>query len=146
MKIERSEVQRFLGSLRHEVDKVFESVFTGWRRGEGEEPVEPATDVIETDDTVIIRIQVPGMSKEQLELEMTPEALTLKGELKDETAEKAKQYHRQEIQYGPVRRTVRFPVPVESDKATATLNDGLLQVTVPKSHQAHAQPVKIAVA
>jgi HSP20 family protein len=83
MKIERSELQRFLGSLRHEMDKVF--------------------------------------------------------------AEKAKQYHRQEIQYGPVRRPVRFPVPVERDKATATVKDGLLQVTVPKSQQAQAKPVKLEV-
>jgi HSP20 family protein len=80
-----------------------------------------------------------------LEVKMTPEALTLKGEIKDETAKKAKQYHRQEIQYGPVRRSVRFLVPVERDKTTAIVKDGLLQVTVPKSRQAQAKPVKIEV-
>jgi HSP20 family protein len=85
------------------------------------------------------------MSKEQLELEITPEALTLKGQLKGEGEEEERHSHSREIQYGPVLRTVRFPVTVERDKATATLKDGILQVTVPKSQQAKTKPLRIEV-
>jgi HSP20 family protein len=74
-----------------------------------------------------------------------PQALTLKGELKEEGEGEEQHYHSREIQYGPVLRTVRFPVTVESDQATATLKDGLLQVTVPKSQQAKAKPLRIEV-
>jgi len=156
MALTRWELQRFLGPLRREIDKVFDDFFTGWpslthlrrRRGEGEEMefVEPAVEVSETDEAIVVKAQVPGVAKDQLEVEITADGLTLKGEVKEEKKEKKKNYHHQEIRYGAFLRTVPFPVATDSDKATATLKDGVLQVTVPKSAPSKSKPVKVEVA
>jgi len=156
MALTRWEPQRFLGPLRREVDKVFDDFFTRWphlpsfrhRRGEeGEvEFIEPAVEVSETDEDVVVRAQVPGIQKDQLEVEITADGLTLKGEVKEEKEEKKKNYHHREIRYGAFLRTVPFPTAVDSDKATATLKDGVLQVTIPKSAPTKSKPVKVEVA
>jgi HSP20 family protein len=139
---------------RREIDKVFDDFSPGWpsllrrRRGEGEEMefIEPAVEVSETDEAVVVKAQVPGIQKDQLEVEITADGLTLKGEVKEEKEEKKKNYHRREIHYGAFLRTVPFPVAVESDKATAALKDGVLQVTIPKSAPTKSKPVKVEVA
>lgn len=156
MALTRWEPQRFLGPLRREIDKVFDDFFIGWpslpyprrRRGEGEgvEFVEPAVEVSETDEAIVVKVQVPGVAKDQLEVEITADGLALKGEVKEEKEEKKKNYHHQEIRYGAFLRTVPFPVATDSDKATATLKDGVLQVTVPKSAPSKSKPVKVEVA
>jgi HSP20 family protein len=151
---EQWEPQRFLGTLRREMDKVFEDFFAGrathhphrHRRTEEGEVMEPAVEVIETAAAIVVRAQMPGVAKEHLSVEVTPEGIMLKGDSKAEAAAPNHQYHLQEICYGPFERTVPVPVLVESDKATATLRDGILQVTVPKSTQGRGQPVKVEVA
>jgi HSP20 family protein len=85
------------------------------------------------------------VSKEHLSVEVAPEGILLKGDSKAEAASPDHQYHLQEICYGPFERSVPVPVLVESDQATATLRDGILQVTVPKSTQGRGKPVKIEV-
>jgi HSP20 family protein len=146
--------QRFLGSLRREIDRVFEEFFASRsghhshhrRRREGErEEVEPAVDVVETDEAVVVTALVPGVAKDNLTVEVTAEELTLKGEVKEEEGEKTKHYHRQEIGSGAFTRTVRLPVAVESEKAVATLKDGVLEVTVPKRAPGTGRPVKVEV-
>jgi HSP20 family protein len=144
------EPQNFLKSLRREVDRVFEDVVSGWsharhRREEGKEVMEPAIEVAETTDAIVVKAQIPGVRKEDLAVEVTAEGLTLNGELRAEKEEPEKRYHRQEISYGTFLRTIVFPVVVESDKAVAVLKDGILQVTIPKSTQAKAKPVKVEV-
>jgi HSP20 family protein len=108
--------------------------------------MEPAVEVTETAAAIVIRAQVPGVSKEHLSVEVSPEGIMFKGESKAEAAAPDQQYHLQEICYGTFERTVAVPVPVESDQATATLRDGILQVTVPKSTKGRGNPVKIEVA
>jgi HSP20 family protein len=152
MALTRWEPQRFIGPLRREIDKVFDDFFTGWpslphrrHRGEEMELIEPAIEVSEVGDAVVVKAQVPGVPKDQLEVEITADGLTLKGEVKEEKEEKKKDYHHREIRYGAFLRTIPFPVPVESDKATATLKDGVLQITVPKSASSKGKPVKVEV-
>jgi HSP20 family protein len=136
------------------MDKVFEDFFAGratphphrHRRTEEGEVMEPAVEVVETATAIMVRAQMPGVSKEHLSVEVAPEGILLKGDSKAEAAAPDHRYHLQEICYGPFERTVPVPVPVESDKATATLRDGILQVTVPKSTQGRGKPVKIEVA
>lgn len=99
-----------------------------------------------SDCDLILEAQVPGVRKEDLAVEVTAEGLTLNSEVRAEKEEPEKRYHRQEISYGTFLRTVVFPVVVESDKAVAVLKDGILQVTIPKSTQAKAKPVKVEVA
>jgi HSP20 family protein len=145
--------QQFLRSFRREVDRVFEDVFSGWshhrqhrhhRKGE-RDVIEPAVEVAETADAIVIKAQIPGVSKDDLSVEVTAEGLTIKGEAKTKEEEPGKRYHRQEICYGTLMRTVSFPVVVESDKAVASLKDGVLLVTVPKSAAGKTKPVKVEV-
>jgi len=151
---EQWEPQRFLGTLRREMDKVFEDFFAGpathhphrHRRAEEGEVLEPAVEVVETATAIVVRAQVPGVAKEHLSIEVSPEGIMFKGDSKADAAAPDHQYHLQEICYGTFAQTVPIPVPVEGDQATATLRDGILQVTVPKSTQVRGKPVKIEVA
>jgi HSP20 family protein len=151
---EQWEPQRFFGTLRREVDKVFEDFFGSraphhphrHRRSEAGEVLEPAVEVIETPAAIVVRAQVPGVAKEHLSVEVSPAGIRLTGESQVEAATPDQRYHLQEICYGTFARTVPVPVPVESDQATATLRDGILQVMVPKSPQERGKSVKIDVA
>jgi len=151
---EQWEPQRFLGTLRREMDKVFEDFFAGrtlhhphgHRRSEEGEVLEPAVEVVETATAIVVRAQVPGVVKEHLSVEVSPESIRLKGESKAGAAAPDHRYHLQEICYGTFVRTVPVPVPIEVDQATAILRDGILQVTVPKSTRGRGKPVKIEVA
>jgi len=151
---EQWDPQRFLGTLRSEMDKVFEDFFAGrtthhphrHRRAKEGEVMEPAVEVVETAEAIVVRAQVPGVSKENLSVEVSTEGIMLKGDIKAEEVAPDKRYHLQEICYGTFERTVPVPVPVESDKATATLRDGILQVTAPKSTQVRGKAVKVEVA
>jgi HSP20 family protein len=151
---EQWEPQRFLGTLRREMDKVFEDFFAGrathhphrHRRTEEGQVMEPAVEVVETAAAIVVRAQVPGVAKEHLSVEVSPEGIKLEGDSQAEAPAPDQRYHLQEICYGTFARLVPVPVPVESDQATATLRDGILQVTVPKSIQGRGNPVKIEVA
>jgi HSP20 family protein len=150
---EQWEPQRFFGTFRREMDKVFEDLFAGHathhphrhRRTEEGEVMEPAVEVVETAAAIVVRAQVPGVAKEHLSVEVSPEGIRLKGASQAEATAPDQRYHLQEICYGPFERTVPVPVPVESHKATATLREGILEVTVPKSTQVRGNPVKIEV-
>jgi HSP20 family protein len=149
---EQFDPQRFFGAFRREMDKVFEDVFSGrathhphrhHHEADGD-IMEPAVDVVETAETLIVTAQVPGVSRENLSLEVSPEGMTFKGESKaEETGER--RYHLQEICSGTFARTLSFPVQVEGDKAAAVLKDGVLRVTIPKSSQMKGKPVKIEI-
>jgi HSP20 family protein len=102
--------------------------------------------VSETEEAITVKAQVPGVPKDRLEVEITAEGVTLKGEVQEEKEETQKNYHRREIRYGAFFRAVPFPVAVEHDKAAATLKDGVLQITVPKSASGKGKAVKVEVA
>lgn len=107
--------------------------------------MEPAVDVVETAEAIIVTVQVPGVSKDDLALEVTDKEFRLTGTMRAGPEGPETRYHCREICYGTVARTVPVPVAVESDKARATLKDGILQISVPKSSQAQAKALKIEV-
>jgi HSP20 family protein len=129
-------------------DDVFDEVFGDffrrpmWRDGE---VAEPATEVAESDGDVIVKMEVPGVEKEQIQLTVDDDRLTVRGEVRKESEEKKKNYYRQEIRYGAFQRSVALPVEVDAAKASAALKNGMLTVTLPKSKQPKAQAIKVAV-
>lgn len=125
-------------------DEFFRDVF---RRPmfEDAEVLEPAADVAESDGEVVVKMQVPGVEKDQLQLTVSDDHLTVRGETRKETEEKRKNYYRQEIRYGAFQRSVPLPVEVDGAKAHAELKNGMLKVTLPKSKQPKAHEVKVAV-
>jgi HSP20 family protein len=108
--------------------------------------IEPATEVAETENEVSVKLQVPGVEKDQINVSLTDDTLTVRGEARKEAEEKKKNFYRQEIHYGAFQRTVGLPAEVDAARATAELRNGVLKITVPKSRQPKAHQVKVAVA
>ena len=103
----------------------------------------PRMDLAETDKEVTVTAELPGVDPKQIEINVTGNVLTLRGEKKNEREEKTRDYHYVERQYGSFHRSVQLPSSVEADKVDATYKDGVLTVKMPK-HPA-AQPKKITV-
>jgi HSP20 family protein len=123
-----------LSRMRDEIDHMFEDFFTGRsamaRVGEGLRI--PSVDVEETDGTVVVRAELPGVKKENLDIEVTPDALILKAETSEETEKRERRFYRRERSWGMFQRVVPMPVEINANEAKAKFNDGLLEVTLPK--------------
>jgi HSP20 family protein len=127
-------------------DDAFEEMFRDFfRRPLEDEAMVPAAEVAESDGEVTVKMEIPGVEKDQIQLTVSDDALTVRGETRKETEERKKRYYRQEIRYGSFQRTVPLPVEVDAAKASATLRNGRLEVTLPKSRQPKAHDVKVTV-
>jgi HSP20 family protein len=145
-----------LSRTRREMERLFED-FMGapfgirWpERLFGRWPAEldvraPALDVFEEKDSVVVKAEMPGMSKDDLAVEVTGDVLTLRGEKKKEEKVEEGDYYCQERMYGAFSRSVRLPVEVKADKAAATFKNGILELRLPKSDQAKRQRVSVKV-
>jgi HSP20 family protein len=125
-------------------DQLFREFFRRPMLEEGE-LLEPAVDVAESDGEVIVKMEIPGVEKDQLHLTVSDDHLTVRGESRKESEEKRKNYYRQEIRYGAFQRSVALPVEVDAAKAHAELKNGMLKIALPKSKQPKAQEIKVAV-
>jgi HSP20 family protein len=103
----------------------------------------PPVDIRVDDDSVYLVAELPGVAAESLDLSITGDTLTIKGERK--AAQVAEQkYHRRERPMGHFTRLVSLPERVDADKIQAALKDGILRVTLPKSESARPRTIKIA--
>ena len=134
-----------LGTLQREMNRLLESFCGGssWRFDESMSA--PAVEVADTQDTVVVKAQVPGVSKEQLQVTVSEGIVTIKGERKEEEKQEEKNYLHREFRYGAFTRTVPLPAGVQAEKATAQLKDGMLEVTIPKSAGARVKEIPIGV-
>jgi len=123
---------------------LFEDLFRDVLRGEGE-GIEPPVEVAEADGEVTVKMAVPGVEKDALQVTVDDDTLTVRGEIRKEKEEKGKHFHRQEFRYGAFQRTVALPTEVNGGKAAATLKNGILIITIPKSTESKAHQVKVAV-
>jgi len=130
-----------LTTLRREMDRLFERFLGREASPLGE--VEPAIEVADTPAAVIVKAQVPGVSKENLQVNVTDNALTLKGEVQEDKTTEEKNYHRREFHYGAFARTITLPTTVQAEQAIAQLKDGVLEVTIPKRETTKAKDVPI---
>ena len=131
-----------LTSLRRDMDRLFER-FLGREPSSPLGEMEPAIEVADTPEAVIVKAQVPGVSKDNLQVNVTDNALTLKGEVKEDKTTEDKNYHRREFHYGAFSRTIPLPTTVQAEKATAQLKDGVLEVTIPKREETKAKAIPI---
>ena len=144
MALARWEPLDVLTSLRREMDRLFENFFETGPRGLGNLSAwEPAVEVADTKDTIIVKAQVPGIPKDNIQVHVTDDAITLKGEVKEEEKKEEKNYTRREFRYGAFSRTIALPAAVQADKATAQLKDGVLEITIPKSEKAKVKEIPI---
>jgi HSP20 family protein len=133
-----------LSTLRRDMDRLLEDFFSETPFfGERERVFAPNVEVADTKDAVIVKAQVPGVPQEALEVNVSDDSLTLKGEFKEEEKKEDKNYYTREFRYGSFTRTVPLPTHVQSDKATAKLKDGVLEITIPKSEETKVKAIPI---
>ncbi len=133
-------------SLRSAMDRLFEDSFVspmGWRTISGGESVMPAIDVHETADDLVVTAVLPGVKPEDVEITMTGQTLTLRGELKADDEVERDQYLYRERRYGSFSRSLQLPVRVEGDQAEATFTDGILRLRIPKAEEVKPRQIRI---
>ena len=135
-------------ALRREMDRVFEGFGRdlGWALGDL--PVgamAPSIDVTESDTELKIEAEMPGVDEKDVEVTLTDNVLTVRGEKKAEKEEKKKDYHLVERSYGAYARSITLPFAAEPDKAKASFKNGVLSITLPKPPEVAAKAKKIAI-
>jgi HSP20 family protein len=108
--------------------------------------LQPPAEVAEANDSVTVKMLIPGVDKDHVKVTVDDGVLTVRGEFEEEKKEERKDFYRQEIRYGAFRRAVPLPVEVDGDKAEARLRDGMLMVTIPKCTESAARTIPIEVA
>ena len=103
----------------------------------------PAVDILETADQYIVTAEVPGMSRDHLDISVHEGRLTISGERRERILQ-CEQYHRVERGHGSFSRTFHLPVPMDSERITADLRDGVLTVTCPKAADGSARRIQVS--
>jgi HSP20 family protein len=103
----------------------------------------PRLDIIERDSEVLVRAELPGVEKKDMDVSVSDNAITIKGTTKKETREEKGDYFRSEITQGEFYRTSTLPCEVSGDKAKANFKDGMLEVTIPKAEGSKRHAVNI---
>ncbi len=133
-------------SLRSAMDRLFEDSFVSplsWRTISGGETMAPAIDVHETADELVVTAALPGIKAEDVEITMTGQTLTLRGEFKADQQVKQEQYLYRERRFGSFSRTLQLPVRVQGDQANADFTDGVLTLTIPKAEEVKPRQIRI---
>ena len=133
-----------LVSLRDAMDHLFEDSFVRMRGLPAVFGAEPlALDVYETADSVVVKTAVPGVRPEEIDITITGDVLTIKGETKTEEKVEEANYIRQERRYGAFQRSVQLPGSLLTEDAKATFEDGVLTLTIHKSEKAKPKTIKV---
>jgi HSP20 family protein len=136
-----------LTPFRKEMERFFDELAAGrWPSWQEErESFFPAVEAGETDDEFFVKAQVPGMKKENVEVELSDGSLTIKGEAKEDEEERRKSYYRREFAYGSFARRIPLPSGADTSRAKAELHEGVLSVHIPKTEESKKRSVKLAI-
>lgn len=131
-------------SLHERMDRLFDGFFRSprlvpWESAELAFPL----DVYETEESLVVKAPLPGVRPEDVDISITDDILTIKGESKSEEEVKREDYHRRELRHGSFCRSVTLPTQVEHGKAEATFEQGILTVTLPKTAEAKPKTIKV---
>jgi HSP20 family protein len=146
-----TDVRRTLESLRQRVDSVLDRI----RPDDDREPESgalarplyrgPDVDMEETDDSIIVRAEVPGLKPDDLDVQVMRDRLILKGEKSDVRTESGSSFHRMERRYGAFIRTVPLPYEIDPDEAKAEYRNGVLDIRLPKTEESKGRRIRVAV-
>lgn len=103
----------------------------------------PRANIAETDDDIELTVELPGVKPEDVHVEMHDGELWVRGEMKDETEEKGKTFHKVERHYGEFRRVLPLPSAADKEKVDARLTNGVLRVIIPKTEKARPKAIKV---
>ena len=135
-----------LSDLRDEIDRLFDSPLTeltrtsqllsGWT---------PALDVYEEKDSFVVKFELPGMRKEDIEVSFHDGSLSISGERKSESKHEDAEVYRAERYFGRFQRSVSLPATVNPDKVKAAYKDGVLTITLPKTEEAKPKRIDVSI-
>ncbi|MFB6231552.1 MAG: Hsp20/alpha crystallin family protein [Salinibacter sp.] len=135
---------RTLRDLQREVDSIFDQFFDRDRDEEGTSAVwAPRTDLAETDDAYTLRVDVPGMTKEDISINLQNNTLTISGERSSERTEESEEYVRVERAFGNFHRTFTLPDAVDQENIEATYENGVLTINIPKTAKSTRRQIEI---
>jgi len=135
-----------VSTFPQQMDRLFSQYFG--RAGCGEEALAPgawtpAVDIYETDEKMVIKAELPGLRKEDVDIEVRDNTLTLKGERKFEQETQEKNYHRVERSYGSFQRSFLLPSTIKQEAIEAAFKDGILEISLPKAEEAKPKKLEI---
>jgi HSP20 family protein len=139
----RWEPVREMMTLREAMDRLFDDAFTrpinlrdgGWSA--------PAVDMYQTDDEVTVKVALPGFKADEVQINVTGDVLTLRGEMKHEEDQKDKAWHIREHRWTSFERSVALPTAVTADKASADFENGILTITLPKAEEVKPKTISV---
>jgi HSP20 family protein len=137
----RWEPMREMMTLREAMDRLFDDAFT--------HPVNannwgaPAIDLYQTEDNVVVKAALPGLKAEDVQISITGDVLTLRGEFKQNGEVKEATYHIKEHRFGTFERSFMLPTDVQTDKAKAECENGILTITLPKAEQVKPKTITV---
>jgi HSP20 family protein len=143
-----------IARAEREMDRMFEDFFSpGWnpffRRGFSRFPrlaaSTPVVDVYAQKDEVIAKVELPGIEKDEICVNVSDHVLTIKGEKKKEDEVKEEDYHYSERSYGAFVRSIELPTDVQTDKAKASFKNGVLEIRLPKTEEAKKKEITVKV-
>ena len=145
-KLQRGQGFGRLTDLRDEIDRLFESplaelartlaILSGWT---------PALDLYEDKDNLVVKVELPGMKREDIDVSLHEGSLSISGERKSEEKHQDADVYRTERFFGRFQRTVTLPTPVAADKVKAQYKDGILTITLPKTEEAKPKHIDVNV-
>jgi HSP20 family protein len=143
--------------LRRDIERMYEGFWAEplfprlwrkvpkWRRLRELEGMSPAVDMYDKKDEIVIKAELPGVEKEKVNITITDNTLTIKGEVKKDEEIKDEDYYQCERAYGSFARDITLPVAVQSDKVNATFHEGILEIHLPKAEEAKEKEIEVVV-
>ncbi len=139
---------RGLELLRRDMNRMFDEFFRGDMLADDSfftRDWTPAVDVVENNDSYILKAELPGMTKDDVKITLENNVLTIRGEKKDEFEKKEKNFHRIERSYGAFERSFTIPGSIKSENIDAQYNNGILTLTLPKAEEAKPKLIDVKV-
>ena len=139
----RWEPMREMMTLREAMDRLFDDAFTrplnlrdgGWSA--------PAIDMYQTDDEVVVRAALPGFKADEVQINVTGDVLTLRGETKQQEESQERAWHIREHRWGSFERSISLPTEVTADKAVADFENGVLTIILPKAEEVKPKTITV---
>lgn len=141
---------RDLSALRDDINRFWSGTLMRWPETRWGAPGawatwQPPVDIYETDDDVVMTVELPGLTRDEVEVTVDRNSVTISGESKVEEDITEDRFHRRERRYGRFTRRFSLPTEVESTRAGANFTNGVLRVTMPKTEESRRRPVKVPV-
>jgi len=145
MTLIRWEPLREMDSLQREMNRLFESLTPHIDRTSNGIAFVPAAEMDETPDAIHLKLEIPGLEAKDLDVEVTPEAVSISGERRSETKTEERGMTRSEFRYGSFRRVIPLPARIQNDRVQAEYKNGVLNLNLPKVESEKSHAVKVPI-